>query len=499
MLPVPSPPADIRPASPPTWPPHAWRTLQEARTAAKKSSRRLIVFIPDQLERREAALAFLQTLEGVHARGEAEICLLRPEDPEGAVLLDRWKLRSRPALLQLDAEERRLFSVRLGEDCVPFPKALLGMVEGEAAPIDPALVQAWIGPKVPLQPFLDFAKARHDDLSAGAREPFRSWLVALIKGSDPRLRSWAAARLVEAGAPLQNDDPNPVPLVLSFMENEFRSQVLEGNLNDPTPGGTPRDWGTSEEPPHPSLGPGGHLDAKAPCWAAWRSQLLNTSAPTIRLGFYALFAPRLADGDQAWLLRQWTIIQSGKHPEPWSSASFWLATDWLMAFGTPADWSAFLAQASDPAWKDALGDLKRQLEGIKAYWGAPPKLQNLFCGERTAEAFWKDPDSCLAAWGVTRESLLELGMDQVSVKVRPRPPSYPFQAKRRHLSATLVLRILIDKDGTVQWVRPEPGYALGMLGATGLAYAARWRFDPTRIAGKPMPSIFVLTMPFKLR
>ncbi|HEX9009980.1 MAG TPA: hypothetical protein VF804_06400, partial [Holophagaceae bacterium] len=209
MLPIPSPPADIRPASPPVWPPHAWRTLREARIAAKQSHRHLIVFIPDQLERREAALAFLQTLDGVHARGEAEICLLQPEDPDGSALLDKWKLRSRPALLQIDAEDRRLISVRLGEDCVPFPRALIGMIEGEAAPIDPALVQAWIGPKVPLQPFLDFANARPGDLGIGAQEPFRSWLVALMKGSDPRLRTWAATRLVESGASFQNGEPNP--------------------------------------------------------------------------------------------------------------------------------------------------------------------------------------------------------------------------------------------------------------------------------------------------
>lgn len=150
-------------------------------------------------------------------------------------------------------------------------------------------------------------------------------------------------------------------------------------------------------------------------------------------------------------------------------------------------------------WDGELVRLMEEVKKISGYWGSEPGLQSMFCEGETQESFWENPDSCLAAWGTTREALVEFGMDKMKSKGIPAPPIYPGEAKLMGFSATLKLRMLVGPDGSTKWVRPEPGFALSFFAPAGMAYAMRWKFEPARVAGLARPSQFMLTMPFPLR
>ena len=483
-------------------PKQIWATLKEARRAATKNERSLVVFVPEDKARFDAAVAFFKSVEGVKARKEAEVWLPNPGDPDATRLMDELGLRSLPALVSLSNSGKRSLKSRMGEDCVPLSDAFEELFESKPVPL--SWVRGWVGSGQPVEPFLAFAKDRKQSLDAGAKEPHRTWLMGLLEGDDKRLRNWAATRLVEANAPLQAKESKPFPVLVELLQKRFEKEVRQGNQDrengivilpeDPKE----HSFTGYPNPPMMELGLPGIIPDKAPLWPALRELLKSNPAMKVSVPIYVLMAPALQEADRDWL--HVLLSREAKEEKSWDAQRatlYWIATDWLLAFGKASDWEAFRVKMAPMGWDESLVRLMEEVKKVPGYWDSEPGLQSMFCEGETQESFWEHPDACLASWGVTREALVEFGMDKMKSKGTPAPPEYPGEAYRRGFSTTLHLRMIVGPDGNTKWVRPEPGYALSFFAPAGMAYAMKWRFEPARVAGVPRPSQFRLNMPFR--
>jgi len=125
-------------------------------------------------------------------------------------------------------------------------------------------------------------------------------------------------------------------------------------------------------------------------------------------------------------------------------------------------------------------------------------MQDMFCEGTTEEEFWKNPEGCLAEWGVTRETLLALAWDGGKIKSMPPPPIYPKSARALRLQNKISLRLVIDAAGKVRSIRPEPGFALAFFAPEAMEWATKTVFQPVTIAGVPRPGKFIYNLNFKL-
>lgn len=485
-------------------PKQVWSTLKEARRAAAKNERSLVVFVPEDRTRQKAALDFFQSLEGMKARVDTEVWLVAPGDPAASRLLDELGLRSLPVLASLTPSGKQALRFRLGEDCVPLASAFEDLFKSR--PVSPVWLRDWVGRDQAIEPFLVFAADREKDLGAGRKEPHRTWLMGLLQGKDVRLRNWAATRLVEANALVKEKEPRPFPVLVKLLNERFEEEVRRGNrirsdspetaldgVKEPSYAGNPN-------PPMLGLGYPGKIPDKAPCWTAIREMLQNSKSMIVNVPIYVLMAPKLQEADKGWILLHLAReAKAAMQLDAQDSPLYWIATDWLLVYGRPGDWIAFRAVMVPLKWAGTLDRLMDTVKKIAGYWDSEPGMQSLFCDGETQESFWEHPDACLASWGITREALVEFGMDRMKSKSAPSPPRYPEDARLRRFSTTLRLRMVVGPDGNTKWVRPEPGFALSFFAPNGMAYAMRWRFEPARVAGVARPSQFILTMPFALR
>lgn len=77
------------------------------------------------------------------------------------------------------------------------------------------------------------------------------------------------------------------------------------------------------------------------------------------------------------------------------------------------------------------------------------------------------------------------------------PPPYPLEAVRRGWHGSVVLRIGVGSDGSVLQlvVLESSGYPL--LDQTALDAVARWRFEPARHDGRPVPGVVLQRIRFR--
>lgn len=486
-------------------PKQVWATLGDARRAASADSKPLILFVPEDQARYDAASAFFRSFEGIKARRDAEVWLATPGSTEAVKLLDELQIRSLPALVHLNRTGKRAISFRQGQDCVPLLDAFSALFRAWVE--KPELIQAW-APGESAGSFLAFSAARRKDRGAGALEPHRSWLIKLLGSKDDRLRDWAATRLVEAAAGYREGEPRAMPVLMQLLGRRFDREVRYGNRakeesgirpNHQIENADPKAIGQDPNPPLIDLGFPGLIAPDAPCWPRFREDLSAASNLEFSLAHYVLFAPHLKEQDKAWILKLLTSAPDAKRGvQATSSALFWIASDWLLAYGLASDWEAFRKASEVRGWNKDFLEIEDKVRGLGAYWNSSRKVQSMFCEDSSSEAFWENPDPCLAAWGVTREALVEFGMDRLQSKGTPAPPRYPTLARFHRFSTTLRIRMLVGTDGTVKWARPEPGFALAFFAPEGLEYAMKWKFEPSRVGGVARPSMFSLTMPFKL-
>jgi protein TonB len=76
-------------------------------------------------------------------------------------------------------------------------------------------------------------------------------------------------------------------------------------------------------------------------------------------------------------------------------------------------------------------------------------------------------------------------------------PLYPKEAKAAQQEGSVVLRVLIGRDGAVEEVEVVRGQPHG-LNEAATAAARQWRFTPALLSGKAVPVLLTLTINFRL-
>ncbi len=488
-MPLQSPPAVIAPAPLPS---HVHGSLTEAEHAANKDAGKttvlLYVYLAATPGQAQAAHDWTTSLNGARARGSHDIWIAPPGDPDGKALLDRFQIRSTPALLELKMDGRKpvLLHSRFGPDAENPAQAYLLLDAPSSQEIaDSAAKLCALHPELGKpETLIAFQKARvQTAFHAAATEPYRSWLMEILKSSTNKdVQAWSATRLVEAWAPLKAGEIKPFPLVASRAYDDMFAQLK---------------WGKPRATSFDTFGGIAEIAEIAPFWPEFRKALSDPAHLSVNASLYALMSPHLEAEDRSWLLTQ-VATASGSKGGAWNSATLWISLDWLMIYGQPADWDAFTRAAQGDDWKDAFRDQAQDLQGITAYWGVPRRVQDMFCEGVTADEFWKNPESCLQEWGVTRETLVSLAWNEGKIKKQAFVPIYPREAKRRRLMNSIDLELVVDTTGKVRSIRPKPGYALAFFAPEAMRWASKTIFEPAEVAGVPRPEKFLYHLNFKL-
>ena len=75
-------------------------------------------------------------------------------------------------------------------------------------------------------------------------------------------------------------------------------------------------------------------------------------------------------------------------------------------------------------------------------------------------------------------------------------PEYPNIAITMHLSGTVQLRAIIGTDGAIQNIQVVSGNPI--LANAAVAAVKRWRYQPTRLSGKPVEVETLITVQFSM-
>jgi len=76
-------------------------------------------------------------------------------------------------------------------------------------------------------------------------------------------------------------------------------------------------------------------------------------------------------------------------------------------------------------------------------------------------------------------------------------PSYPSGAREKHIEGTVVLHVVIDKDGSLLEVQPTQGPQELMKAAVDAVQ--KWRYEPTLLNGEPVQVDTTISVVFSLR
>lgn len=98
---------------------------------------------------------------------------------------------------------------------------------------------------------------------------------------------------------------------------------------------------------------------------------------------------------------------------------------------------------------------------------------------------------------------LDGGFEIADVDTPPRvlrgaPPAYPYAAKRRHVEGKVLVRALIQVDGTVTDAAVVESVPSGVFDKAVFKALARWRFKPGMLEGRPVPTWVVIPFEFTL-
>jgi len=91
----------------------------------------------------------------------------------------------------------------------------------------------------------------------------------------------------------------------------------------------------------------------------------------------------------------------------------------------------------------------------------------------------------------------EISSNDVKVKFQPPAPPYPPLAKAERIDGDVVLEISIDSNGIPLTVKAIDGPS--ELWGNAESYLLQWRFHPVMVDGKPQPTTFLFTAPYRLR
>ncbi len=92
-----------------------------------------------------------------------------------------------------------------------------------------------------------------------------------------------------------------------------------------------------------------------------------------------------------------------------------------------------------------------------------------------------------------------LVLSHASFRRPPTPPSYPLRARELGMEGEVVVRCLLDRDGTPGSVTLARSSGHALLDEAALAAVRRWAFEPGRRGGVPVPAIVQIPVRFALR
>lgn len=88
---------------------------------------------------------------------------------------------------------------------------------------------------------------------------------------------------------------------------------------------------------------------------------------------------------------------------------------------------------------------------------------------------------------------------QARYRERPTPPAYPPRAFELDQQGEVVVRARLDPHGDPQRVEVLRSSGFSLLDEAALAAVRRWRFEPARIDGRPVPAIVQVPVRFRVR
>lgn len=78
-------------------------------------------------------------------------------------------------------------------------------------------------------------------------------------------------------------------------------------------------------------------------------------------------------------------------------------------------------------------------------------------------------------------------------------PNYTSEAMRRKIQGTVVLEMIVQRDGTPSDIRVVRSLDAGGLDEEAIRAAREWRFNPGRLGATPVDVLVVLVIDFHLR
>ena len=90
-------------------------------------------------------------------------------------------------------------------------------------------------------------------------------------------------------------------------------------------------------------------------------------------------------------------------------------------------------------------------------------------------------------------------VERFPVPIRQLKPRYPDLATQANVEGTVMVYVLIGKDGKVQDVKLHPEKHVPMLDAAALEAARAWTFEPALSNGRPVPVWVSVPFKFSLR
>lgn len=486
----PTPPAQVRLAG-------IYERYKEARIAAKEAGGGTLALLLKDPEMLEAARSFLLTDDGIRLRLYFGIWLPAPQDIAAEVKEAEGPRATSSEYLWIDSKGKwsSPTPISSAQELVGFLKGLSKVVShpGDQRPSQEEMAKLRPDIQKP-QAFLAFGDARSKDPAAGAREPYRSWLAAtLAQHQNSDLGHWAAFRLLESGAVMRPGEINPAPIVMQDAVNTL-SQVLGVNEAQESP--FLFGW-------H-ALGRVQDIGQDAPYLATFRLQVEQTPW-AFSAALYAFIAKHLAAEDRSWILRCWSYASS--QPSATESAAemnpvYWVAADWLLSWGTPKDWDAFLRATPSAAWTRPLSALMSKVQKVPAYWGREAEsAPSRGVMRLESDSFWHDPEACALALGADAQDFKTQGVHFAAIASEPLfKPAYPssailgFQIYR----GVTDVECLVGENGKVAALYPRPSYGLHLFAPDLLPWLARVTFTPASVGGKPVSSPFLYRWNFIL-
>ncbi|MEF8942563.1 MAG: TonB family protein [Desulfohalobiaceae bacterium] len=77
-------------------------------------------------------------------------------------------------------------------------------------------------------------------------------------------------------------------------------------------------------------------------------------------------------------------------------------------------------------------------------------------------------------------------------------PGYPHRARQRDITGKVVLKFLVDRDGEVSKVSVVSAEPEGVFEDSAVSAVKKWRFEPGRVDGDPVPTWVRLPVSFTL-